>query len=360
MDDSFGDWYRAADLIPNHDDLVNRQAAIEAFTADCSSDRIVELSQCFFDLASDSTSISDMQQAMKEVDAAFQMQDNAIELRVLAGACLIEFLGGSNGMLSALALVPPSLMGSRDKILVPDICQRASEFLDTASLQLRTPEGLSTGKVSATRIEDELVGINEAGTSNAFNVGSPYIAAALKSLHTTINGLVRKCNKLERNQQVFREDSDILWWMTGGHSRDLQQPLSEIDPTGVAAVLGKELADLICVLPGPFAVQAILDRCLNDCDVKTKPLSLSQLVNKIPSNWKESWKDTLAGNDDLLTLCPVACAVLTSVNITGERNWHAPFKAATGIKPSFELAPVDWAYQTYRECILIAVRNTLS
>ena len=31
MDDNFGDWYRVAELIPNHNDLVNRQTAIEAF-----------------------------------------------------------------------------------------------------------------------------------------------------------------------------------------------------------------------------------------------------------------------------------------------------------------------------------------
>lgn len=357
MDASFGDWYRAAELIPNNDDLVNRQTAIETFTADCSSDRIVELSQCFFGIATDSTSISDMQQAMQEADAAFPMQKNAIELRVLAGACLIELLSGSNGILSALTLVCPSVLGSRDKLLVPDICQRASQFLDTASLQLRTPKGLATPKVSATQIDDEIAGITEAGTANAFNTGSPHIASALKSVHSAIGGLVRKCNKLERNQQLFREDSDILWWMTGGHSRDLQRPLSEIDPTGVATVLGKELADLTCVRPGPFAVQAILGRCLHQCGVPTKLLSLTQLVNKIPSDWKQSWKDTLAGYDNLLTLCPVTCAVSTSVDIAGERKWQAPLEAATGIKPSFKLAPVDWAYQTYRECILIGVNN---
>lgn len=353
MKAGLADWYRAAELIPNHDDMVNRRAAIEAFTGSCTSERIIELGHCFFGLSTDNPSVSDMRQAAYDADNSFSAQNNTVELRVLAGACLMELLDGSEGILAALALVCPSVLGTRDALLVPDICLRATKFLDTESLQLRLPQSLVTKRVSATQIDEDLASLTEAANANTFNTAGPHIVSALKALHSTLSGLVRKCNRLERNQQLFREDSDILWWMTGGFSRDLQQPLAGIEPMGVPAILGKELADLTYVRPGPFAAAAVLDRCLRQCGVPDKSLSLSQIVNRTPLDWRRLLLESIGDCRDVLRLCPVSCAISTSVEIPGERKWQAPFEATTSIKPSCKLEPRDWAFQMYRECLFI-------
>lgn len=359
MDPNFGDWYRVAELIPNHANLVSRQTAIEAFTATCSARRVIELSQCFFGIVLENEAVSSMQRCMQETDAAFPMQNNAIELRVLAGACLVERMSEADCIAAALSLLCPSLLGNRMEILIPNICQKASQFLDSASLKLRTSQGLATTKASSTSIEAEIKAIAEAANSNTFSAAGVPITSTLKALQASIQGLVRKCNGLERNQQLFREDSDILWWLTGGYSRDLNLPLTQVKVPGVAAVIGKELADLVHVAPGPYAAQAVLDRSLEQCNVPQTSVSLTQLVNSIPPEWKQQWHAKFENKEDLLRLCPVSCAVSKSAAILGDKKWQAPFEAATAVKASIKLTPLDWAFQTYRECTLLTAIESL-
>ena len=53
-------------------------------------------------------------------------------------------------------------------------------------------------------------------------------------------------------QRLRQEESDILWWLFGEYSRDLEQHISELSLSASCIIVGKELADLILVFPGPI------------------------------------------------------------------------------------------------------------
>lgn len=61
---------------------------------------------------------------------------------------------------------------------------------------------------------------------------------------------------------ILQEDSDILSWITGSWSKELEKPLTKgILPKDIALLLAKELADFVQVIPGPYAFEAFLKRC---------------------------------------------------------------------------------------------------
>lgn len=350
MNKQFGDWYREADIQPEHETLTKRWSAIEVVAEDIDDSQIVDLGRLFHGLTESCATRDALHEAIFEADNAFSTK-NTVEVRLLAGVCLIhvaEQHHDQTGQMAAYALVCPTLLGHRSKMFVPSIPKRANELLDEASGILRKQASSKTAAIS--KLDDELAKIEAAETANQnFQQGGPPVREALQKLRSAIATVSLRVTQLQKTQGLYREDSDILWWMTGRYSRDLNQPLKEIGLPGAAIVVGKEFADLIEKQPGPIAAKAVLNRCLEDLGGNpSEAVTLTTAVNKAPSEWKSKWF-AADGNRDLLSLCPLTAAIRHSVDING--SWGSASQSLTGVAANTKLNGTELAYQMYRECM---------
>jgi len=141
-----------------------------------------------------------------------------------------------------------------------------------------------------------------AATNSAVQMQAP-LEAALKGLSEAINNVSlmaeHAAQVLERADGVLLEESNIVWWVFGEHSRDTGERFSKI-PSGFAAILaGKELADLTRILPGPKASPAYLDKQLEAH--REEKVKLTELMAKVPVDWLKG----LQPNTEFLDMAPI-------------------------------------------------------
>ena len=83
MNSDFSEWFRAAGMEPQADELQKRWAGVDAFEA--GRDEVVSLVELFFGFCGGKdTFLASFRKAFQDADASFRMRDNDRELAVLA------------------------------------------------------------------------------------------------------------------------------------------------------------------------------------------------------------------------------------------------------------------------------------
>jgi hypothetical protein len=142
-----------------------------------------------------------------------------------------------------------------------------------------------------------------AATNSATQMQQP-LEAVLKGLSETINNVAalteNAAQMLERADAVLLEESNIVWWVFGGFSRDVGTRFSEMVPGFAAVLAGKELADLTRIMPCHRATPAYLDKQLEVH--RSKKLTLNELIEQISHDWIVKFKPA----KDMLDLAPIS------------------------------------------------------
>ena len=135
--------------------------------------------------------------------------------------------------------------------------------------------------------------------------------------------------------------------------------MKQVPLPGAYVIAGKEMAAMTEVLPGPFSAKAVLDEMLQNCRKSTKGDSkLVEVVDLLPREWRKQWISSLDG-DRVLALCPVVCAAKKSLEVNNKKEWWPTYTNLTKIPPEQEIAPLDLAFQTYQECLVLKALSTL-
>ncbi|PSH02618.1 MAG: hypothetical protein CXZ00_16510 [Acidobacteria bacterium] len=288
MNPSFGEWYRKANIQPRHEDLLARSQAIEVFTKNVDKNTIAELIRCFVGIpARDVTVIARFVEQLLATDTAFPTQNNALELQVLCGAALASVLEHSSHVAdtAALLLISAAAPSFRKAPVVPDIVRNAQTYLMARSAAVRKLDA-RPNVVGAEH--DQLIEAVKAAcaTNQAVQLQQP-LDTMLKGLNDTLNKVASLAEQatrvLERSDNLLLEESNIVWWVFGGHSRDTGKRFSELPPGFAAVLAGKELADITRFIPGPIAAPAYLDKQLDH--LSGKKLKLSDVAVEISTDW---------------------------------------------------------------------------
>jgi len=132
------------------------------------------------------------------------------------------------------------------------------------------------------------------------NVAAEAIVDSLTKVQNGLNKCIEHSNQISQQQKLHREESDVLWWIMGEYSRDHDKPICEIKIPELYILVGKELADLISIIPGPFSAQAYLNKMLKLSSVDfSKPIKISDAVNKADKKWRQQWSKKLSDFDGL-------------------------------------------------------------
>lgn len=359
MHKNFGEWYRQVSLPCTDDSLKKRWAGVERWVDMIRDDvdALFETVRIFRGLP-EKTSREGFLEAFRKSDTTFAQRDNVHEQQVLAGAALVHCVGtrktddpeGSarTAVLAATALEASSL-GATD--VNKTLLEQASEVrvrLHTLAQEQRRRRPFDNILLS---YEEE----TEFKTAIATNFSdhNQLRASFERAFLTLLNAVNRSEAALDSAAHGLRcadEETNILWWLAGGSSKELDMPWSAIK-NAAPLVAGWELADLTDVALGPQNAAALLERALPETKGnKSKEQALHVYVNAVPKEWA---KECTAKTDaQALDLAPLSLAL--SMRVEGNSTTWQPYfdSVSGGLKTEATLAPERVARQAYFEAML--------
>lgn len=361
MHTMFADWYSEADREPSPERLQGRAAGVETFVAETNPDALLGLLRYLLNGTGDSTAMSALSAKLKEEDDAFLLRNNDHEMRVLSAISLILAIDNNSSVSTAIALavdVASALgtaeVGPLSRVLV----EMAQRHLTDEGLRLR----VEPDEIAVTRFEKLAPDTNFSMPQQGADI--PQVQANIAGLAEYVDGINGTINRALADTHtalaastsfnaVLAEESSMLWWLMGAHSRDTNLPLAALSNDCVCLVAGKDLADLTRIIPGPVSVRAILHKALDSAGVDpTAVVELGTIVDAAARDWRADW---LRGHD-LTRLRGVGrClpAVAASVEVGEEVDWHQLATSRDGIVLENQLSHLEWARLCYSECLLL-------
>jgi hypothetical protein len=342
----FADRYAQAGLKPTPEIIEARKASFERIRDEADKKKLLDLVAVYYGLESD---LSWFRDELREEDPTFSLVSNERE-SVLLAAIILAYRVANGDPISILGLVAGSVQGKRVPTehvwLLDDACAAMLTNATTA----RVPQKLTT----PIRFSTKLNVSNEIATEGS---DTETLGQVLIKVHNENQSAARIVAKqvtdallvLEKNAAYQREESQILWWLFGEHSRSLSKPFSAFLPAQAALVGGIELGELSTAsVLGPVAAPAVLDRVLRGA--KADEAHSIPLMSAI-----DDFGDDLAKLKPLRPerygICPILTAIEKAREI-GAGAWGNVFQTTTGLDALLEFNPMELALQVYYEYLL--------
>jgi hypothetical protein len=279
MNTMFGEWYREAEIEPKNDELALRWQVVEKLKTQSQSDYAANLVRLHLGLPGiPEDFLTSFRAAFFDVDNTFRMTGNDVELRVLAGAVLIEVVGRNDTFSDGVAMLiaGTAFPERRKKTLLKDVLTTAAQHLFDRGLAVRQVAMKPASALAS--VDPTLASLKESMATNPATSWT-HVYAAFKTLAENMAKLHQNTDErwtlLERQQRFLQEESNIVWWVFGGAVRNSLKRYSELDLAEAIVSAAVDLASLTLTAPPPIAAPAYLDRMLGVRSAET--VSLHQL-----------------------------------------------------------------------------------
>lgn len=348
---NFADRYAEAGLAPTSQTIANRQAPADRIVGNATSENILDLVGAYY--ASPSLDLAWLRDEFAQEDASFSLVNNERETRVLAASILGTLVANGNAV-AILAVLVGGVAGLRQPPEAQWLLREAASELLARSVADRKPAEIDT-KVTPTAISklaDEIAAVPVNDWASLLAMLGKIRSEAQGSVGTTSRQTTAALAELELNMRYLREESQMLWWLFGGHSRSLQRSFKTFRPQQAALVGAVDLGSLTTVSQlGPVAAPAMLERIviLAPTPKGTPVRDLASAVDGLPEEdlqRLEIFEDKLPAR-----LAPVTAAIDLARTI-GKGAWHSRFRERTGLEATIALDPVALGEQLYREHLL--------
>jgi len=359
MHKNFGEWYRQVSIPCTDESLKKRWAGVESWVTTIRGDvsALLETVRIFRGLP-ERTSRDAFLEAFRKQDATFAQRDNAHEQQVLAGAALVHCIGTRKktdhegslqaAVVAATALEASSLRSVDANKTLDEQVSEARAGLYTIAQEQRRRRPFETILLSS----DEEAAFK---TVIATNVGDHNLLRASfeKAFQTLLSAINRSESALDAAAHGLRcadEETNILWWLAGGSSKDLDKPWSALKEAA-PLIAAWELADLTDVALGPQDAAALLERVLPEGKGnKNKEQALHVYVNAVPDELAKARVTKL--DAQALDLAPLSLALSKRVE-GNSTTWQSFFESVSGgLKAGTTLAPERVARLAYIESML--------
>lgn len=358
MHDLFSEWYRPNGIAPTAEDLQNRWNAIESFSGEVSEAYGMELVRLYYGIPlKDSKFPIEYRKAFKEADATFRMRDNDIELQILAGASIAhELTQDSSPVADVIGLAIMSLYckGLRSGIINPDIINLAEIYIFAEGHRVRAYSIEASEDLSG-NIQKSITALKKklepaAATPSQF---SEQLTGSLENIRSAISKQGEVIKRLNGALKVQAERADMLWWVLGEYSQDLGRSFIGMDISAACLIVGKELADLTILIPGPRPIPALIDKMLKTAKPNNpSAITLKDAINKFPAEWRSKLINP-SEIASVVDLCPLHFAFSKLMESNKSTAWISSLKTILGIDANKKIAPLDLTLQMYQEKLLI-------
>ncbi|MCK1384444.1 GTPase-associated system all-helical protein GASH [Bradyrhizobium sp. 21] len=346
---NFADRYAQASLSPGGALIASRQAPADRILKGITVPRIFDLVQLYF--GQPDLDLAWLRDEFIQEDAAFSLVNNQRECIVLA-TTMLEAQVAEGDSHTLLALITTSVSGKRGAAESDWLLDQAkTKFLEEA-VAARLPENIEPNLKLANahpKLSEELAAspVNDwpslLGNLGKVRTEASEASKAIATQTSTALGAIREQLK------YMREETQMLWWLFGEHSRTFNRPFSSYSSGAAAVVAAVDLGDLTTAsVLGPVAAPAMLERVLRLTNMEVdRKYSLADVLDGIEPNELRTLKSF---GDQPPRIFPVMTAIKKAQD--GPGAWHGAFEKLTGIKATTEFAPLELATQIYYEHLL--------
>lgn len=294
--------------------------------------------------------LASLETTFREDYPAFTASTNVRELQVLSACCLLRASQDTeNGVavLAALASATASVAGQRKPSLPGDLYQAAGEALRSQYLSTARRTKPATGSQYKPLFEAALQKVK----------GQPDIATVIETLAQASVSVTTAVNQNQAKTQTAiealahrldqqDEELQMLWWLIGDRSEDLDCAFGDVADAARPIVLAKELADHTVLPPGPPSVRSLLSRA----KLKgTGEVRVVDAVTAAPIDWLRS---QVSAKSTSPVTQPLHFAMARQLETGPGNAWIAGWAAATDLPPDLAMPQLTLAELFYRERLL--------
>lgn len=351
MHRDFPRWYAAVEVGSNVERRDARWATVQSLADTADASMVEELVRLAFNTKSrpSRTGLDKIHAAYRQADDTFDSSNTAREMQVLAGATLAVLLEASeeSAAIAALSVVTASMEGRRATQLpmnLPVLAKAAIERLADAERKRPSLGTLISVEPPKFDIEASIAKLKEQPNfevlAQIFSSTANATRTALKVLATRQTNATRA---IDRFIQVQDEELQMLWWLIGGRSTDLDCAFDAVPADAQPLVFAKELADDTSFLPGPRSINALLTRAgLKE----RKKLNIATAISAADSAWLTS----LVGDSDPSPATqPIHFGIKRHLEVGGGETWVPAWAAIVGVDATCSFSALSLGTLFYRE-----------
>ncbi|WP_319403928.1 GTPase-associated system all-helical protein GASH [uncultured Anaeromusa sp.] len=346
MHSNFNDWFLEASITLRDDQLKNRWEGVEEISKKATKDDIINLVKIFYSMPVDKNYKDTFAETFIKIDAAFSRK-NEIELAVLAGAVLAQIAIKYNLYSFCELLVRAAFFGNRRPAvsgIYQVIGQTQLDDMITIRESTNDEKNIQTSSMTLAKALETSGNAWTPDVANGFNGYAKTIDASIKELNDAVNKIC-KANK------VYFEDSQLLWWLTAGWSKDLRCSYKLVNSLEACLIIGKEAAELVRIYPGPYSIEGVLYKVVEYCKKNTAKLDFSEVISQIDGEWKKRYNEKY-DIPNMLELLPVTAALAYSENTESKNEWIHKYNHEACISvDEIKCAPFEYAVQMYFEVL---------
>lgn len=347
----FADRYAEAGIAPTAQTIASRQAAAERIVADATAARILLLAEVYYE--SPGLDLTWLRDEFAKEDPTFSLINNERETRVLAAAMLGALIAIEHSV-AILAVITGSVSGHRSPVQAGWLLRDAEEALGRIAVADRKPRQVQTrvGPTTTAKLGEEVAGLAQNDWAGLLTVLGKIRTESTASARTTSAQVTAALEGLSHQIALQREESQILWWLVGGHSRSLERTFAAFAPAQAAIVGAIDLGSLTSVTElGPVAAPAILERVVALAK-RPKGATPRNLAIAVDGLLRDDLKRLPAIPNALSPRLAPVSASLALAKLVGAGAWHQRFLEETGLDAAIDFEPVALATQLYRENLL--------
>ena len=278
-------------------------------------------------------------------DPLFPQKDNLLELQILSGALLHEYIvggKGKDGIHLSLAIKCGQFGVEPTTLINTDILDDINIFYASESVKIRTVPELKSVPIMA--VDASVPELNGEHLSTKFTQFNNH----LKTITNAINDLGKYSSK---RLDIIEEESNIHWWLFRGFCNESNSLIKNLNPKTAPIILGKELSGLINLVPAPYSSIQFLNKAFGDyLPGIENELSIEDSINQLEKKHRESYCKN--AKPTLTNLCPITLGCAKSLEVDDDKSWQAFFHKAVGFKPSLKVNIHDLAMQSLMEKLL--------
>jgi hypothetical protein len=282
----------------------------------------------------------------KDEDSMFYEADSDLELRVLAGVIINEYIGKSKNedrYVLAMALASGCFGVDETDVINMQIITKAHEVIEATAEELRTGDVV------------EPPTLPELGDIPADLIDFPSVRKHLAKLNEAFGEFLGEYDEsdkaLRHKVNVLSEESQIHWWLFRSFSTTVQRRFHELNVKVAPVILAYELYLITEMVPGPVNAEEFLKNAFSAVpginDIK---YTIKDAVTALYENLSENIK--LMDFERFGNLCPLILGVNRALDSAGDAGWTKVFENFTGVSANFSDTPLEIATQFYNEALL--------